>query len=580
MADHVIADVAKEIGAQAVYATRSYEPWARDLENAVHNRLASKGVEFKRYAGPLLHEPDRLQTKAGDPFKVYTPFWRALRASLSVKRPLPAPSKLTAFKGRLASDALASWKLLPRAPDWASGFHDEWQPGEEGARERLHAFLHGPINDYASERDTPSHRGTSRLSPHLHFGELSPRQCWYAAEHARGKAGTSRGAEAFLKQLAWREFSYHQLFHWPDLADKPFRKEFAHFPWKKDQAAERAWQKGETGYPIVDAGMRELWSAGWMHNRVRMIVASFLIKDLLIPWQRGEAWFWDTLVDADLANNAASWQWVARLRRGRGPIFPHLQSHDAGREIRSLRRVCEPLGSGAGQAAGSCHPRALESRCEDAGERGCRPAARHTRTPSSITPSGARRRSRLSRKLRLDSPRVPEIPHPVAIIAATTRASRGPSPRSAGREGVQHMRYQGVVAAVIAMTCAFATAPAQADIRARISTSAQTMYVYVDGQLAYVWPVSTGRGRYATPGGTFRPQRLERRWYSTKYSGAPMHNAVFYNGGYAIHATSEVSRLGRPASHGCVRLAPGHARVFYALVREHGAGRTRISIGR
>jgi deoxyribodipyrimidine photo-lyase len=321
-ADEVIAGVANETGAAAVHCTRSYEPWSRKLESAVRDRVVGMDIALKRFAGSLLHEPDQLKTKAGDPYKVYTPFWRALSASLDLKRPLPAPSSLVPFKGRIASDTLASWKLLPKRPDWSKGIRDAWQPGEPGAHERLHTFLDERIDDYTSERNRPDRAGTSRLSPHLHFGEMSPRQCWYAAAMRAGRQNRhGDGADTFLKELAWREFSYHLLFHFPDLPDEPFRKEFESFPWDTNLKAERAWQRGQTGYPIVDAGMRELWATGWMHNRVRMIAASFLIKDLLIPWQKGEAWFWDTLVDADLASNAASWQWVAGSGADAAPYF-------------------------------------------------------------------------------------------------------------------------------------------------------------------------------------------------------------------------------------------------------------------
>jgi deoxyribodipyrimidine photo-lyase len=210
---------------------------------------------------------------------------------------------------------------LPSKPDWAGGLRDAWQPGEAEARKRLTAFLDGPIGDYAVLRDRPDLAATSRLSPHLHFGEISPAQCWHAASIKSGK-GEAKGAGTFLRELVWREFSYHLLFHNPDLPDAPFRREFAAFPWARDHGDMlRDWQLGRTGYPIVDAGMRELWTTGWMHNRVRMIAASFLIKNLMIPWQAGEAWFWDTLVDADLANNAASWQWVAGSGADAAPYF-------------------------------------------------------------------------------------------------------------------------------------------------------------------------------------------------------------------------------------------------------------------
>lgn len=319
-----LAEVAGEVSAEAVYCSRGTEPWAARLEHAVHERLAASGVDVKRFAGALLHQPDMLKTQSGGAFKVYTPFWRALRAELDIGRPLAAPKHLPLPKTRPNSDDLAGWGLLPSRPDWAGGLRAAWTPGEAGARARLTAFLAEGLSDYATRRDRPDMHGTSRLSPHLAFGEISPRQCWLAAQasaaHATKKSADA-GLETFLKELAWREFSAHLLHHWPDLPEKPFRAEFASFPWRTSKRRLDAWQRGLTGYPIVDAGMRELWSTGWMHNRVRMITASFLIKDLLMPWQAGEAWFWDTLVDADLANNAASWQWVAGSGADAAPYF-------------------------------------------------------------------------------------------------------------------------------------------------------------------------------------------------------------------------------------------------------------------
>jgi deoxyribodipyrimidine photo-lyase len=221
------------------------------------------------------------------------------------------------------SDALDDWKLLPTAPNWAAGFEIHWQPGEEGARRRLREFIEVGLAHYAQERDRPDRDVTSRLSPHLHFGEISPAQCWHAVRAAQAQAGgrLDGGAEKFLKEVLWREFSCHLLHHWPTLPEAPFKPEFADFPWADDPVGLKAWQAGRTGYPIVDAGMRELWATGIMHNRVRMIAASFLIKDLLIPWQQGERWFWDTLVDADIASNAASWQWVAGSGADAAPYF-------------------------------------------------------------------------------------------------------------------------------------------------------------------------------------------------------------------------------------------------------------------
>jgi deoxyribodipyrimidine photo-lyase len=318
----VLSQVAAETGAKTVHCTRAYEPWAARLEHDVHDRLASGGVALKRFAGTLLHEPDQVTTQSGEPYKVYTPFWRALRQKVELGRPIAAPKRLATVARRLESEPLDAWELLPRRPDWAAGLRDTWTPGEAGARERLDTFIADALRGYASGRNRPDLASTSRLSPHLAFGEISPRQCWRAVQAAAADApAVDQAAETFLKELAWREFSAHLLFHFPDLPTAPFRANFAGFPWRRDEGALAAWQAGRTGYPIVDAGMRELWSTGWMHNRVRMITASFLIKDLLIPWQEGEAWFWDTLVDADLANNAASWQWVAGSGADAAPYF-------------------------------------------------------------------------------------------------------------------------------------------------------------------------------------------------------------------------------------------------------------------
>ncbi len=319
--EEVLAELASESGAAAIYFSRAYEPWASAQEERIKQKF-SGGIELKRYAGAMLREPEEVRTKSGDPFKVYTPFWRALTALGAPSAPVPAPKSITPPQKKLTSDRLADVKLLPTKPDWAGGMREMWQPGEEGAQSRLDAFLKASLASYAETRNLPAIDGTSRLSPHLHFGEISPRVCWHRAAAAKDKVKASDTAlETILKELVWREFSYHLLVHWPDLPEKPFRREFAGFPWKTSAANLNAWQRGQTGYPIVDAGMRQLWYTGWMHNRVRMIVASFLIKHLLIPWQAGEEWFWDTLVDADLASNAASWQWVAGSGADAAPYF-------------------------------------------------------------------------------------------------------------------------------------------------------------------------------------------------------------------------------------------------------------------
>lgn len=319
-----LSEIARVVGADMVVCSRRYEPWAIRQEEAVRSRLAEASVTLKRYPGWLLMEPEAIRTKTGEPYKVYTPFWRALSSTLACERPLPPPATLPAPSHAPRSDTLADWSLLPTSPNWATGFDGRWCPGEAGAIARLDDFLADHAGRYAEARNSPGIEATSRLSPHLAHGEISPRLIWWrvASERAQDDgAGREKGLETFLKELVWREFASHLLFHFPSLPEAPFRPEFAHFPWRDDGEHLRAWQRGRTGFPIVDAGMRELWATGWMHNRVRMVVASFLIKDLLIPWQLGEAWFWDTLVDADLANNAASWQWVAGSGADAAPYF-------------------------------------------------------------------------------------------------------------------------------------------------------------------------------------------------------------------------------------------------------------------
>ena len=321
-ARQIVPDIAARCNATAVYCSRAYEPAASALEAELKTALEVDGIAFKRYGGALLKEPEDIRTKTGEVYKVYTPFWRALSDGLSMPAPRPAPAVMPApvrFPRGLMLDDL---DLLPKKPDWAGGMRETWTPGEAGALKRLDRFLKHAMKNYAEDRNRPDVEGVSRLSPHLHFGEITPALCWHKAGLAAARMpGSDKGHETFLKELVWREFSYSLLFHWPDLPDAPFRPEFAHFPWKSDPAHLIAWQKGQTGYPIVDAGMRELWATGYMHNRVRMIVASFLIKHLLVPWQQGEAWFWDTLVDADLASNAASWQWVAGSGADAAPYF-------------------------------------------------------------------------------------------------------------------------------------------------------------------------------------------------------------------------------------------------------------------
>ncbi len=341
----LIPDLAERIGATEIHAGRRSEPAGRATDRDTNDALQQAGRRLVLHRSALLHEPHLVRTGAGNPYTVYSPFARALFALLEgLPSALPAPDRIEGVPDApegLALDALA---LLPR-PDWAGGLRAAWQPGEAGAAARIEAFLEHGLAGYAARRNTPGAEwGTSGLSPHLHWGEISPRQVWHAAQ---AHAGGGKGLETFLKEVLWREFSHHLLWHRPDLPETPLRPEFADFPWKRDPALLRAWQRGQTGYPIVDAGMRQLWQTGWMHNRVRMVTASFLVKHLLQPWQDGEAWFWDTLVDADLAANAASWQWVAGCGADAAPYFrvfnPVLQGEKFDPDGAYVRRWCPEL---------------------------------------------------------------------------------------------------------------------------------------------------------------------------------------------------------------------------------------------
>lgn len=344
----VLMTLVDENGASGVYVSRGYEPWARKLEQEIAEHCKAKTVDFRRFAGGLLFEPEAPRTKMGAPFRVFTPFYKACLDLEPPKPPLHRPKTIDGPAVWPASDRLDDWALLPSKPDWTGGMRETWQPGEAGALACLFTFLDEAMAAYDGRRDRPDEPGTSRLSPFLHFGEISPHQCWHAVENRRASGDKGRcGGRSFLRQLLWREFSYHLLCHWPDLPTNAFRPEFENFPWDRNDEALKAWQQGKTGYPIVDAGMRELWQTGWMHNRVRMITASFLVKHLLIPWQEGEAWFWDTLVDADLANNAASWQWVAGSGADAAPYFrvfnPILQGRKFDPEGEYVRRYLPEL---------------------------------------------------------------------------------------------------------------------------------------------------------------------------------------------------------------------------------------------
>lgn len=322
-----LRDVIKETGATAVFWNRRYEPWCVTRDTEIKTALTEDGLTCGSFAADMLAEPWEIKTGAGKPFSVFSPFWKALLASPFPEAPVKQPKSVPWFQTAVSSDALGDWGLTPSTPNWAAGFHDIWSPGEAGAHAALAHFLEGTASDYSKGRNFPGlpsveNPAVSRLSPHLHFGEISPRRIWSVTKAAEesGSLPHEHGF-AFLREVGWRDFNRGLLFHNPHTVTEAFRPTYDSFPWQRDDAALRAWQRGKTGYPFVDAGMRELWATGYMHNRVRMVVASFLVKHLLIDWRAGEAWFRDTLVDADLANNVGGWQWTAGCGADAAPYF-------------------------------------------------------------------------------------------------------------------------------------------------------------------------------------------------------------------------------------------------------------------
>lgn len=310
--------------AGALFFNRRYGGAAGELDATIEAAAEKAGCRVHVFNGRLLNEPWEVKTKTGGSYGVYTPYWKAARAKLDLDDPLPKPRKLDGARypaGAPDRVGLKDLDLLPTKPDWAQGLRESWTPGEAGAWERLRAFLKTHLADYAEERNRLASQGTSHLSPHLRFGEISPRQIF--AEVSKAESATSReGAETFRAELGWREFDYHVMHHHPDVATKNLHGNFDRMPWRTASARElRAWQEGRTGFPVVDAGMRQLWRTGYMHNRVRMIAGSFLVKDLLFDWRVGEEWFWDTLCDADPANNTMNWQWVAGSGADAAPFF-------------------------------------------------------------------------------------------------------------------------------------------------------------------------------------------------------------------------------------------------------------------
>jgi len=297
-----IIQIAEEMGARRVHALHHYEPWWRNAEKAI-----AKKLDLCLHDGALLLPPGAVRTGTGTSYRIYTPFARAVMEHMPPAAPVPAPSRIDGPRHWPQGDSLEQWALLPTKPDWAAAFSQDWTPGEAGARANVAAFL-DEVAQYDHARNLPSREGSSRLSPHLHFGEVSPAHVWHQVAEAPGDATT------FLKELIWRDYAHNQIWAMPTYGSENARPAFNHLPWRDLREAGgdfSAWKTGRTGYPIVDAGMRQLWTTGWMHNRVRMITASFLIKHLLIDWRHGARWFWDTLVDASYANNSVNWQWVA-----------------------------------------------------------------------------------------------------------------------------------------------------------------------------------------------------------------------------------------------------------------------------
>jgi len=318
-----LLDVVAKTKAKFVFWNRLYDPKIKSRDEDIKQELKKIGIDAKSFNSSLLYEPWTVETGQGKPFQVFTPFSRKCLA-VPPSEPLSKPRQLLAPDRWPKSDALDSLDLLPNKIRWDLKLSKHWSVGEAAAQKNLSIFIKSPVGNYAEGRDIPSQEGTSRLSPHLHFGEIGPRQVWQiatAAQREMKKAGEKTSAQKFLMEIIWREFAHHVLFHFPFTADEPLRSDFKAFPWKHHAKSYRAWCRGETGYPIIDAGMRQLWETGWMHNRVRMIVASLLTKHLLMSWKEGAKWFWDTLVDADLAANSLGWQWAGGCGADAAPYF-------------------------------------------------------------------------------------------------------------------------------------------------------------------------------------------------------------------------------------------------------------------
>lgn len=347
----VLSSLIRETGATAVFWNRLDEPALAQRDHEVEKRLTAQGIQVGSFNGSLLFDPNQIRTRQGHPYRVFTPYWKSCQKQDEPREPLPAPQKWVNPETWPTSENRDSWELEPKI-DWAGGIRKAWTPGVEGAESRLARFLEQALAEYAKQRDAPARRGTSELSPHLHFGEISPRQVWHAVRDIAGddlRTTEGKSGRTYLAELGWREFSHHVLYHFPHTTDEPLNEKFRDFPWKEDAEALKAWQRGQTGFPIVDAGMRQLWETGWMHNRVRMVVASFLTKDLRISWLAGAKWFWETLVDADLANNTMGWQWAGGSGADAAPYFRIFNPMTQGKKFDAkgdyVRRFVPELGN-------------------------------------------------------------------------------------------------------------------------------------------------------------------------------------------------------------------------------------------
>jgi deoxyribodipyrimidine photo-lyase len=314
----VLLELIEQSGAKAVFWNRVCEAQYYDSDELIENELERRGIAHNIFKDALLSEPHESMKPDRTPYRVFTPYYQRCLKNACPAKPLSKPANLMLLTVR--GDSPDSLALLPKEK-WYKRFEELWQPGEAGALKRLDTFSRSGLQDYKDGRDYPSKESVSRLSPHLHFGEISPRQLLCGVEQAAKSCAGSGQADCFIRQLYWREFSHNLLYFWPEMPTRPLTGRFRDFPWRSDSDSLRRWQLGTTGIPIVDAGMRELWQTGYMHNRVRMICGSFLVKNLLIDWRLGEKWFWDTLLDADLANNSMGWQWVAGCGADAAPYF-------------------------------------------------------------------------------------------------------------------------------------------------------------------------------------------------------------------------------------------------------------------